>query len=187
MRIVNLHAVSCETITAQLAAMLNQAFPGPDGYPTLPEAKNEVLESLTEGRVGLVALDKYEAVLGWVGAIPAYRGNAYELHPLVVRADQRNKGIGRKLVTELEQELRQLGAITIYLGSDDVNNQTSIGGIDVYPNPLEHALQLSSINNHPMAFYRKLGYQVVGILPDVNGFGKPDIFLAKRLREPQGD
>lgn len=181
MRIVNLRAVNSETIIAQLATMLNQAFPGPDGYPTLHDAREEVLESLPDTRVSLVALDDNNQALGWIGAIPSYRGNAYELHPLVVRADQRSKGIGRKLVTALEKELSQLGAITVYLGSDDVNQQTSIGGIDLYPNPLEHALQLTSINNHPIAFYSKLGYQVVGILPDANGFGKPDIFLAKRL------
>lgn len=185
MRVVHLHNINCEAITAQLAAMLNQAFPGPDGYPTLEDAREEVAEALIEGRIDLIALDAEDKVLGWIGAIPAYRGHAYELHPLVVKADRRNRGIGRLLVTELEKQLRNLGAITVYLGSDDVNNQTNIGGVDVYPNPLEHAMRLESTNNHPIAFYRKLGYKVVGILPDVNGFGKPDIFMAKRLGEPQ--
>lgn len=185
MRIVHLHTINSEAIIVQLAAMLNQAFPGLDGYPTLEEARDEVMESLTEGRVSLVALDEENKVLGWIGAIPTYRGHAYELHPLVVRADQRNRGIGRMLVAQLEEQLRNLGITTIYLGTDDVNNQTNIGGVDVYPNPLEHAMRLGSTNNHPIAFYSKLGYLVVGILPDVNGFGKPDIFMAKRLGEPQ--
>lgn len=183
-RIAHLDTVNREEIRGQLAAMLHQAFPWPDGYPTLEEAREEVLDSLNDDRINLVALGEDEQALGWVGAIPTYRGNAFELHPLVVRADQRRRGIGRLLVAELEAELRKRGAITVYLGSDDVDNQTNIGGIDVYPNPLEHALRLESVNNHPLAFYRKLGYKVVGIIPDANGFGKPDIFMAKRLRGP---
>jgi aminoglycoside 6'-N-acetyltransferase I len=175
-----------EAVIEQLATMLNEAFPGQDGYPTLIEAREEVLESLTEGRISLVALDDNDEVLGWIGAIPTYRGHAYELHPLVVRADRRNQGIGSRLVADMEEQLRNLGTVTVYLGTDDVNNQTNIGGVDVYPTPLKHAIGLSSISNHPIAFYSKLGYKVVGILPDVNGFGKPDIFMAKRLREPLG-
>lgn len=184
-KIVHLQAMKYEAVIEQLALMLNEAFPGQDGYPTLQQARDEVLESLTEGRISLVALEENNEVLGWIGAIPTYRGHAYELHPLVVRADLRNQGIGRRLVAEMEKYLRHLGAIIVYLGTDDVNNQTNIGGVDVYPNPLEHALRLESTKNHPCAFYSKLGYKVVGILPDVNGFGKPDIFMAKRLREPQ--
>ena len=34
---------------------------------------------------------------------------------------------------------------------------------------------------HPFAFYQRLGYEVVGLLPDVNGPGRPDILMAKRL------
>jgi aminoglycoside 6'-N-acetyltransferase I len=29
--------------------------------------------------------------------------------------------------------------------------------------------------------YGKVGYYVVGVVPDANGFGKPDILMAKRL------
>ena len=37
------------------------------------------------------------------------------------------------------------------------------------------------IYGHPFAFYRKLGFVLAGVLPDANGRGKPDIFMAKRL------
>jgi aminoglycoside 6'-N-acetyltransferase I len=30
-------------------------------------------------------------------------------------------------------------------------------------------------------FYQKLGYVIVGVIPDANGPGKPDIMMAKRV------
>jgi len=30
-------------------------------------------------------------------------------------------------------------------------------------------------------FYQKLGFVIVGVMPDANSFGKPDIYLAKRV------
>lgn len=184
-KIVDFAQVQSDEILLQLAQIVTEAFPGEDGYPTLDKARDEVLESLGEGRLSLVALDEENQVLGWIGGIESYNGNAYELHPLVVKADLRSKGLGALLVRALEERVRERGAMTIYLGTDDVDNRTNISGQDVYPNPLEHAERLESTNHHPLAFYRKLGYVVVGIMPDANGFGKPDIFMAKRIGQPR--
>jgi hypothetical protein len=35
---------------------------------------------------------------------------------------------------------------------------------------------------HPNEFYQKLGYEIVGVIPDANGLGKHDILMAKSLR-----
>jgi aminoglycoside 6'-N-acetyltransferase I len=43
------------------------------------------------------------------------------------------------------------------------------------------AARISDVGGHPFAFYQKLGYEVVGVIPDANGFGKPDILMAKRI------
>jgi aminoglycoside 6'-N-acetyltransferase I len=37
--------------------------------------------------------------------------------------------------------------------------------------------------DHPTAFYQKLGFQIVGVMPDANGIGKPDIIMAKDIKE----
>ena len=40
---------------------------------------------------------------------------------------------------------------------------------------------LRTWRDHPFEFYQKLGFVIVGVMPDANGLGKPDIFMAKRL------
>jgi len=47
---------------------------------------------------------------------------------------------------------------------------------------LGKARRIRNLHGHPYEFYEKLGYTVVGVLPDANGPGKPDIFMAKRAR-----
>jgi aminoglycoside 6'-N-acetyltransferase I len=162
----------------QAATLLLTAFPG--WTPTLPEARREVAEALAPDRLCLTARAG-ESVLGWVGGIPQY-SHAWELHPLVVREDRRGGGFGRALVTALEERVRQRGALTLYLGADDDGPipRTTAGGIDLYPDPLVHAARLET-TAHPVGFYRRAGFTIVGLIPDANGPGKPDILMAKRI------
>jgi aminoglycoside 6'-N-acetyltransferase I len=162
----------------EAATLLLTAFPG--RTPTLPEARREVVEALIADRLCLTARVR-GSVLGWVGGIPQY-SHAWELHPLVVREDRRGRGIGRALVTALEERVRQRGGLTLYLGTDDDGPlpRTSAGGIDLYPDPLGHAARLET-TAHPVGFYRRVGFTVVGLIPDANGPGKPDILMAKRI------
>jgi aminoglycoside 6'-N-acetyltransferase I len=141
-----------------------------------------VRESLQEGCICRVALATSGQVLGWIGGIPRYDGHAWELHPLVVRRDARGRGIGRGLVIDLEDQVRRRGGLTIYLGADDENNRTSLGGTDLYPDVLGALSAIRNLGRHPFEFYRKLGFVIVGALPDANGLGKPDIFMAKRVQ-----
>ena len=67
------------------------------------------------------------------------------------------------------------------LGTDDERGETSLADVELYPNPLDHLQQLENPGGHPYEFYRKVGYTFVGVIPDANGFGKPDIFMAKRI------
>jgi aminoglycoside 6'-N-acetyltransferase I len=101
--------------------------------------------------------------------------------PLVVSPAHQRQGIGRQLVADLEEQVHQRGGITLYLGSDDEMGLTSLSNTDLYPNPLEHLAKLQDLRGHPFSFYQKVGFAVVGVIPDANGWGKPDIFLAKRI------
>ena len=128
-----------------------------------------------------MAVDESGTVLGWIGGIREYRGNVWELHPLAVRPDCRRKGIGRTLVTDLEDRVRERGGYTIRVGTDDKDDMTTLGGMDLYPDVFEHLAKIRNLRGHPYEFYQKLGFVIVGVIPDANGLGKPDILMTKRV------
>jgi aminoglycoside 6'-N-acetyltransferase I len=154
----------------------------PEAWPTIEAAAEEVNEALAPDRVAFAAVGvDGEPLLGWVGALPAYRGRVWELHPLVVSHGVQGRGIGRALVRRLEQEVRGRGAQTLWVGTDDEAGLTSLGGVDLYPGLLDKLAKLENRRRHPLGFYRALGFELAGVVPDANGFGRPDILLAKRV------
>jgi aminoglycoside 6'-N-acetyltransferase I len=162
----------------QTTALLAVAFP--HWLPTMELARDEVMEALGTDRICLVARAD-DQILGWIGAIPEY-SHAWELHPLVVRQDARRQGVGQGLLAALEERVRAAGALTLYLGTDDDGPTpgTSAGGVELFPDVLSHAASLSVIE-HPAGFYQRMGFEVVGLIPDASGPGKPDILMAKRV------
>lgn len=182
MRISDLNAGDEKTIH-QIAELLKEAFAHVPGWlPTDEDALAEVRESFGPNRISRVALDENGNGIGWIGGIESYHGNVYELHPLAVKSDHQGQGIGTALVRDFEEQVRQRGAGTVYLGTDDEFGGTTLYGQNLYPNVLEHLANIRNIGRHPSEFYRKCGYSIVGLLPDANGLGKPDIFMAKRVR-----
>lgn len=153
----------------------------PKAWPSEEAALKEVHTALDSGRINRLALADEGDLLGWVGAIPQYNGHTWELHPLVVRPDHQGRGVGRALVLDLEAQVRQAGGLTIYLGTDDEANMTTLSNIDLYLNVFEHIRAIKNLRRHPYEFYQKLGYTIVGVIPDANGPGKPDLLMAKRL------
>lgn len=165
----------------QAAEILHACFGHlPSGYPTLEDALNEVQSCFEQGRCCRIAVEADE-VVGWIGGIAQYDGHVWELHPLVVRADCRKRGIGRSLVADLEAQAKARGALTLWLGTDDEENQTSLSNVDLYPNVIDAMAHIQNLRQHPYEFYQKCGFVVVGVMPDANGWGKPDIFMAKRV------
>ena len=100
---------------------------------------------------------------------------------MAVDPGHQRKGIGTRLVRALEDLARAENVCTIYLGTDDEFEGTSVYGKDLYPDIPAHIRDIAPARGHPMAFYRKMGFTVVGLMPDVNGPGKPDIYMAKRI------
>src|SRR5205823_9513972 len=111
-------------------------------------ARAEVEESFAEDRISRVTVDDAGAVLGWIGGIRQYDGHVWELHPLVVRGDAQRRGIGRALVADLEERVCERGGLTLWLGTDDEDDRTSLGGVDLYPDPLQHLDRLRRSEEH---------------------------------------
>ena len=168
-------------IREQAAQLLVDGFDEPRGWPTIELARDEVRHVLTQGFAR--AMLESDMLLGWIGGLPEYSGRVWELHPVVVRRDQRRRGIGRHLVEAFESEARVRGAFTVTLGTDDDSGMTSLSDADLYDNIPRHIAELRDLGRgHPFLFYRKLGYVVTGVLPDANGPGRPDIYMSKRMR-----
>jgi aminoglycoside 6'-N-acetyltransferase I len=171
-----------KNLLRQVAQLLVDGFTHFRPHPWGTLAMEEVEESLTPDRISLVALDQDDRPTGWIGGIRQYEGHVWELHPLVVAPAFRNKGIGTELVKALEKRVADHGGLTLWLGSDDVNGATTLGGVNLYPEPAKHLAAIKVVGYHPYDFYRKLGFVVTGVMPDANGLGKPDIFMSKRVR-----
>lgn len=153
----------------------------PEAWPDLPSALEEVQEACVPRNICRAARTEDGTVVGWIAGRPQYGGNVWELHPLVVDPAWQGQGIGRALVADFEAHVLAQGGVTIWLGSDDETNNTSLGGVDLYPDVWAHVQRIRNLRRHPFTFYQKCGFVIVGVLPDANGFGKPDIFMAKRV------
>lgn len=152
----------------------------PDAWPDLIEARSEVQRALEPGKLCRIARDVDGALLGWIGGQHTY-ARVWELHPLVVIPTAQRRGVGRALVADLELQVRQRDGLTIMLGSDDETDMTTLSGVELYPDVWPHVANIRNLRGHPYEFYQKCGFVIVGVVPDANGLGKPDILMAKRV------
>jgi aminoglycoside 6'-N-acetyltransferase I len=181
-RIVDL-TLDAADLVEQAAVLLREAFRNRTrDWQDLDSARQEVLASLAPDRISRLALDASGKVVGWIGGIPTYDGLVWELHPLVVAESHRRRGIGRALVQDLERLVGARGALTLWLGSDDEHDETSVSGVDLYADIPGSIRDLKKLRGeHPFEFYLRLGFRITGVMPDANGRGQPDIFFAKRI------
>jgi aminoglycoside 6'-N-acetyltransferase I len=178
-------ALQPQSIKEQVAAFAMQSIrPMSEDYLlTIEEALAEIEDNCATGNISRVAIDETTgAPVGWIGGLHAYPPHVWELHPLMVKQEMQGQGVGRALVADLEAQVAARGGSVIMLGSDDAMDRTSLGGVDIFDDPLGALQAITDRDNHPYIFYQKCGYKLVGVIPDANGFGKPDIWLAKRVR-----
>ena len=159
-----------------LAALLEQTFP--QAYKNCGEEEADAL--LSPGRVALGALAGGELV-GFVGAMPQYGQTGWELHPLLVAPAWQRRGIGTRLVAALQQRVAARDCCCLYLGCDDEFGGTSLAGADLYRDTWSQIENIRLTGDHPYPFYQKQGFSIVGVFPDANGPGRPDIWMAKRI------
>ena len=180
-RIIDLAADDAQVVE-QTAALVNAVFQ-PVAWPTLPEAHEEIAEMLVSERFLRIAIDAAaaNAVIGMIGGIPHYGGRVWELHLLAVRADYRGAGLGRMLVQDFEAQVKARDGLTITLGTDDEEDRTSLSNNDLYENLWDKVVHIRNLKRHPYEFYQKMGYVITGVVPDANGWGKPDILMSKRV------
>jgi len=164
----------------QAAGIAQTAFDHIHFCDTLEEAEREVREALQPGRICLAALDVSGEMLGWIGGLHNY-ALVWELHPLAVHPQKQRQGVGRALVYALEERVAAAGGMTITLGTDDEFGGTNLYGRELYPEVLSAAQSIINLNDHPFIFYQKVGFVVTGLIPDANGFGRPDIIMCKRV------
>lgn len=181
---LSIRAIEKDETDAVLAAakVLHLAFREhwKESWATLEEAREEVMAMFDPERIILAAFDGGELV-GWIGGISNYDGRVWELHPMAVLPERQRQGIGTRLVQEFERQVRLRGGLTVLLGSDDEDDMTTLSGIDLYDNTWEHIRTIRDKKGHPFVFYQKLGYTITGVVPDANGYGKPDILMSKRV------
>jgi aminoglycoside 6'-N-acetyltransferase I len=160
---------------------INALFHVPSAWHDVESATAETAQFVSaEDRVAFAALDGNNLV-GWIGALHEY-DYAWELHPLVVAPSHQRQGLGTALIKRLEDAARAAGIASIWIGTDDDFGGTNLFGRDLYPDVLANLARLAPTSKgHPYAFYIKCGYMVVGVLPDVDGPGRHDILMAKRI------
>ena len=180
-QVIDLH-MSDEATLNQAALILNTAFRdhSPEAWATTEDALAEIHEMLLPERIAMAAVVEAE-VVGLIGGIPTYGGNVWELHPLAVKPGFQRQGLGTVLVREFEARVKARRGLTIWLGSDDEDEMTSLSGVDLYENLWEKIRTIRNLKGHPYEFYQKHGYTIIGVMPDANGRGRPDIFLGKRV------
>lgn len=174
---------SDEEIIKQAGEILMLAFAEhwQNAWSTLEEGIEQVTEMRVDERICRAAMiDKQ--IVGWIGGLPDYGGNVWILNPLAVHPDHQGKGVGRLLIEDFERLVAEKGALTIMLGSDDEDDMTSLSNSDLYDNLPDKIAKVSNFKNHPFTFYQHMGYSIIGVVPDANGVGKPDIIMGKRVK-----
>ena len=180
MRIEDLDA-SDTPLLEKLAVLTHEAGAkhAPSWLPTIGDAREEVDDATQAGHVSRVLLDDDARALAWASTFHTY-GDVWEIHPLVVDVKHHRKGHGARLLADIEALAASRGAGVLIVGTSDETGATSLGGRDLYADPIGAMLSMTFDPSHAVGFWLHMGYSLVGITPDAEGPGLPSINLAKR-------
>lgn len=172
-----------EELVNAAAEILFTTFKGSGKHawlPTMGSAIKEVKECVAEGNI-CIGISINGSLAGWAGLRPMY-ARTWELHPIVIKKECQNRGLGKELLGALEDRARKKGIIGIVLGTDDETNSTSLSQGEINGNNIyEKMAAVKNLKRHPFEFYEKCGYIIVGVIPNANGRNKPDIWMWKDL------
>jgi aminoglycoside 6'-N-acetyltransferase I len=143
----------------------------------------DVVEECIKGSNICIGIKLENKLIGWGGLRPMYE-KTWELHPIVIKKEFQGKKYGKLLISEIEKTAYKNGIIGIVAGSDDETNSTSLSKKEINgDNIFEEIKNIKNYKNHPYEFYKKCGYNIIGIIPNANGQNKPDIWLWKDIRK----
>tara|TARA_R110002072_G_scaffold89232_3_gene199858 strand:+ start:38361 stop:38930 length:570 start_codon:yes stop_codon:yes gene_type:complete len=173
-----------ESLTDEIAQLMFTSFQkySPEWLPDLARSRVEIMETFDSGRRSRVLLDDDGQLLGWIGAIED--DYAWEIHPIVVSLTGRRKGYGKLLVNDIINLARAAGAVSIWAGTGDETHSTSFSTIDLYQHAGEAIQAFEAPGDHPVTFWSGIGFSVVGVLPDGEGLGKPEVHFSLRITSP---
>jgi aminoglycoside 6'-N-acetyltransferase I len=179
-QIIDLHEEDTARVE-QIAWFLYSCFQtnAPAWLPDLESSRREVAKSFQPEKRSRVLIDKDGMALAWVGAITDE--NLWEIHPIAVAPDQQGNGMGMALVSDIVELAKNSGAVAVWAGTSDETGVTSFSKIDLYKYPASALENISAPRDHPVSFWSKTGFSLVGVLPDEEGLGKPGIHFAMRL------
>lgn len=157
------------------------AINAPLWLPTLDDARQEVDDATAPGHVTRVLFDEAGVAIGWASCAHQHDG-VWELHPMIIAPSHHRMGHGTALARDIERQAAVRGATVLVLGTTDATHATSLSDTDLYPDPIGALGSLTFTKDHPVRFWKKIGYSVVGVVPDAEGPGIPSITLARRPR-----
>lgn len=154
------------------------AVHAPQWLPTLADAHEELRDASAQGHTTRVLYED-GTPRGWGSVFPVY-GSVWEFHPLLVDVAYHRRGFGSRLVHDLEGHAAVAGAGVLFVSTSDETGATSLSGTDLYADPIGALARFEVSESPAAAFWVRMGFSLVGLLPDAEGRGKPSIHLAKR-------
>lgn len=139
----------------------------------------KIKESFSVGRRSRVLTNDEGIALGWAGAIVGK--NMWEIHPIAVSPAYQRKGYGSLLIDDIVGLARTNGAAGVWAGTGDTTGSTSFSTVDLYRDAASAMMDVKAPEDHPVHFWSRMGFSLVGVLPDEEGLGRPGIHFAKRI------